>query len=73
MRKIPIQRPGEICSFSQNFASSATMTFPMDVAGSTKVRSAHDSEARYDAKKQISSAIPSRICGIAIAYTRLDR
>ncbi len=49
------------------------MTFPMDVAGSTKVRSAHDSEARYDAKKQISSAIPSRICGIAIAYTRVDR
>jgi hypothetical protein len=43
---IPAQRSSEIASCSQKRASSATITLPKAVAGSTKVRSAHESAVR---------------------------
>jgi hypothetical protein len=46
MSAIPAQRSIEIGSWSQKRASSATITLPKAVAGSTKVRSAQESAVR---------------------------
>ncbi len=46
IRAMPTQRCTEIGSCSQKRESSATITLPKAVAGSTKVRSAHESAVR---------------------------
>src|ERR1700761_6724410 len=70
MQKMPSQRAGVICSCSQNRDRSATTTYANDVAGSTKVTSAHESAVRYEAKNPIKRITPASTDGSFSAATR---